>query len=58
MLERIRRVRPPPGMKGIGPSSCGARGYWATGDEYSGMASWDMEDSGELSQDGEFGGRM
>jgi hypothetical protein len=51
-------VRPPPGMKGIGPSSCEAPAYWATGDEYSGIGSWDMEDNGELSHDGEFGGRM
>ena len=47
MLERIRRVRPPPGMNGIGPSSCEAPGYWANGDEYSGMGSWDIEDSVE-----------
>lgn len=51
-------MRPPPGMKGIGPSSCEALGYWETGDEYSGMGSWEMEDSGKLSQDGELGGRM
>ncbi len=51
-------MRPPPGMKGIGPSSCEVPAYWATGDEYSGIGSWDMEDSGELSHDGEFGGRI
>lgn len=40
-------MRPPPGMNGIGPSSCEAPGYWANGDEYSGMGSWDIEDSVE-----------
>lgn len=52
-------MRPPLGMKGISPSFRDASGYWATtGDEYSGMGSWDMEDSGELSHDGEFGRQM
>jgi hypothetical protein len=51
-------VRPPPGIKGIGPSSCEAPGNWETGDEYSGMGRWEMEDNDELSQDGERGGRM
>ena len=58
MLERIRRVRPPPGMNGIGPSLCEAPGNWETGDEYSRMGSWEMEDNGEPSHDGELGGRM
>ena len=55
----MRRVRPPPGMKGIGPSvSGGALGCWETGEVYSGMGDLDMGDSDEFSQDDEFGGRM
>jgi hypothetical protein len=55
----MRRVSPPPGMKGIGPSDCGgAPGCWETGDVYSGMGNRDMGARDVFSQDDEFGGRM
>lgn len=55
-VERMRRVRPPLGIKGIGPSFAGARGRWTTGEEYAGMLSSERVRRGEADNEGELGG--
>jgi len=54
--ERKRRVRPPPGMKGIEPSFALACGRCETGDVYFGIGNLLRLASGEESRDGPFVG--
>lgn len=63
MVDRIRRVRPPPGMNGIGVDSMGRMTwsesrYCGEGEVYDGIGRFNIEDRDVWAIDGELLGTM